>query len=77
MADGNIRSKNALCFVVASDDGTSVELIPVNDVGNDELAKFDTAHNTVVVAKNDAGRDGYKETARQPYKTVNLALSTV
>lgn len=75
---GNIRELNALCFVVRH--GTDeLELIPVNDVGNNELEAFFTdsgAHVVVAMDQADAGRDGYKEVARQPYKTLNFAVST-
>ena len=69
---GNIRTLNALVFAV--DRGAGVlELIPVNDVGNDEIQAYfarDGALTTVAFTQEDAGRDGYKETARQPYKTL-------
>ena len=71
----NIRSNCGLAFVVVSDDGATVSLIPCNDQGNEELAKVDAALTTTATTREDAGRDGYKETARQPYKTLELALT--
>ena len=86
MADGNIRERAALAFVVDRGDGV-LELIPCNDVGNNELEAFfqsDGTNTTLATTQNDAGRDGLVTDPgtglvvtrpEQPYKTLLLTTS--
>ena len=69
---GATRTKNAMAFIVNRGGGV-LEIIPCNDVGNDEMQEFfdeSGGLTTVAYTQDDAGRDGYKETDRQPYKTL-------
>ena len=72
-----IRIKNALCFVVYDEANEELNLIPCNDVADDEMKlAFATVgtYTTVAITQVDANRGGDGD-ATGPYYTINLDLS--
>lgn len=71
------RTKAALCFVEYDATNNILRIIPVNDVGDDELQAAYTdaaALTTVAHAQEDAGRSGYGQTSG-PYNVYKLTFS--
>jgi len=71
------RIKNALCFVTYDSTNNILRVIPVNDVGNTELATAFAdmgSLTTVAAAQEDAGRGGYG-VSDGPYDVLKLTFS--